>query len=85
MRVQQEGVRSGKGRRKCGRSVRGLGGSGAGFEGFSRREAGVCGGQQEVGNECDGVSRMRGRIVKGTAELVRVCGRLSRKCGRSVS
>jgi len=44
----------------------------------------VCGGQQEVGNECERDSKKWGRSVKGTAGRGQECERVSRKCGRSV-
>jgi len=44
----------------------------------------VGGGQQEVGQECEGVSRKWGRSVRGQQEVGQECERFSRKWGRTV-
>jgi len=41
-------------------------------------------GQQEVGQECEGVSRMWGRSVRGQQEVGQDCEAVSRMWGRSV-
>jgi len=44
----------------------------------------VCGGQHKVGNECDIVSRMWGRFVRGSAGMGQECGKVGWKCVKSV-